>query len=310
MRVAGESCHSFNAVIIKKVPFMRFRKTSVLVLFAIAPLSAAGTAHAGLVASENFAYTDPLRRTGIGVALAFPISGLIATGSGLKGTWAATTGAGESLYVYNRVLQRSPNHSNQNASASVLLNTPYDLSAGPLFIKYDYTWVTNTGGGVGQATRMDISFQNVIGGQGAYLGSLSGSGKFEFAATNSANLSDTRANVASNVSALNPGVKYTLLGVLDPINKQIALWIDPTATDYYNPNGTSSARFVSAWNPTVALKVYGFSFVTNYGDEVLFDNAVFASDPLTVGIGVIPEPTALGLLAPAALALTRRIRRA
>jgi hypothetical protein len=70
--------------------------------------------------------------------------------------------------------------------------------------------------------------------------------------------------------------------MLDEEFAQIALWVDPSRNDFYNPStGASSADVVSAWGvPAGGLNNFtSYSLIRNLDDDVKFDRMALAIFP-------------------------------
>jgi hypothetical protein len=76
---------------------------------------------------------------------------------------------------------------------------------------------------------------------------------------------------------------HTVVSVLDFDNNYIAIWIDPTDTDYYDPiNGANSADAGGAYAPgnwSTAVRL-----ASSPGDDTTWDDLSVALDPVSVGL--------------------------
>jgi hypothetical protein len=89
--------------------------------------------------------------------------------------------------------------------------------------------------------------------------------------------------------------------VLDATNDQIAIFVDPNASSFYDANGTNDANAVAAWTPSGVLTFDSYSLIENLNDQVDFSDVVFSTDPASAGI--VPEPATMALLASGLLGL-------
>lgn len=84
-----------------------------------------------------------------------------------------------------------------------------------------------------------------------------------------------------------PNTSYHLIGMYDIANSRIAMWVNPNASDYYNP--TTGANSADAWtgaNPGHIGSFYTASYRPGVGQPagVAFDNFVIANAPSDVGL--------------------------
>ena len=102
--------------------------------------------------------------------------------------------------------------------------------------------------------------------------------------------------------------------MLDFSNNQIALFVDPSATSFYYPNGVNNANATALWAAPVSGTFQSYALVDNLSDQATFDNMVFSTDGPSVGVASTPEPGSVALLVgmgvTGAGCLTRRRRKA
>ena len=155
-------------------------------------------------------------------------------------------------------------------------------------------------------TRLDLNIGNIA--QAAFLGGISNTGNFNF--RTSAAFGSV-ANAQTNISEVGA---HHLVGVLDFSNNQISIFVDPSATSFYYPNGTNNANASAVWTAAVSPTLTGYSLFDNLSDQATFDNVVFSTDGRSVGVAGTPEPGSVALLvgmgATGAGCLTRRRRKA
>jgi hypothetical protein len=82
-----------------------------------------------------------------------------------------------------------------------------------------------------------------------------------------------------------PNTRYTLIAVLDFSNRKLALFINPSQSDYYNVNdGSSSAdltkSFQSWWNWSTRVRLQSAANAASVG----WDNLTVATAPVDVGL--------------------------
>lgn len=112
--------------------------------------------------------------------------------------------------------------------------------------------------------------------------------------------------------AIDPNGTYTLIGVLDFDNDQLALFVNPGAGAFYDPtSGANNAQAGGAY--TLSNWSTGIRFESGGGgDDVAWHEVTIGTAPADVGLLAIPEPSVLALagLGLLALAARRRARRA
>jgi len=221
------------------------------------------------------------------------ITGQTGAGTGETGTWQTI---GNPAFVDSGILYSYTENGSGNASNYIGLT---DVSADQMFFRLDYIHFT------GDRTENYFRLVDLDNPEGEYIQFLpsSAGGYLNMHATGVVVGPDTLPQYST---------WYTLIGVADSLNNQLALFINPTNEDYYHlETGDTSAIYVTNWTSSFTDNPdNGFdSFVmhnngTINGNQIAVDNIVLATTPGEVGLSAVPEPTSsvlvlgsLGLMA-------------
>ncbi len=254
---------------------MSLKSGSALRSLAVALLALAPAAHADILASDHFdipSYTAGL------------LAGQTVGGTGFTGSWGRIPGLSGDLSIINPGKVGRPSVTSANAGDRALFaNGGFTVTSGQLFLSYDMTASAPLDG-----SRLDLNIGNVA--QAAYLGGPTGTGNFEF--RTSADFGSV-ANAQTSISEVGA---HHLVGVLDFTNNQISIFVDPSATSFYYPNGANNADASAVWTAAVSPTLTGYSLINNRSDQATFDNVVFSTDGPSVGVAGTPEPGSVALL--------------
>ena len=255
---------------------MQYRNIPLAVL---ACLACAPAAHAQIIASDSFdipSYTPG------------SLAGQAVGGTGFAGNWALIPGLGQDLSVVSPGFVGRPTVTAGNSGDFANFSSRFTVTSGQLYLSYD---ITNPNPTNLNSSRIDLrtslnTASTLFGAAGALADfNLETRGGFGSTAVAQTNIASTGA--------------HHLVGVLDFTNHQIAIFVDPTATSFYDSSGANDADGVAAWTPpAAAYTATGYSLVNNLSDQATFDNVVFALDAPSVGVRAtaVPEPGSIALL--------------
>jgi hypothetical protein len=151
---------------------------------------------------------------------------------------------------------------------------------------------------------MDVNSGSV---QAAFLGNIGDGPYLNFLTSG---VVGSAANAQTNISTAGA---HHLVGVLDFSNNQIAMFVDPSSSSFYHPNGANNADATALWAAPVSGTFTSYGLADNLSDQATFDNVVFSTDGPSVGVATTPEPGSVALLvgmgATGAGCLTRRRRK-
>jgi hypothetical protein len=265
---------------------------SALCSLAVALLALAPAAHADILASDHFdipSYTAGL------------LAGQTVGGTGFTGSWVQTPGLTGGLSIIDPGYVGRPVVTSANSGNTAnFANGGFTIGSGQLFISYDFASDFQV-----SSSRMDV---NSGGAQAAFLGNV-GDGPFLNFTT-----SGTVGSAAQAETNISTAGAHHLVGVLDFSNNQIAMFVDPSATSFYYPNGVNNANATALWAAPVSGTFTSYGLVDNLSDQATFDNVVYSTDGPSVGVASTPEPGSVallvGMVATGAGCLTRRRRKA
>ncbi len=270
---------------------MSLKSGSALCSLAVALFALAPTAHADILASDHF----DLSSYTVGA-----LAGQTVGGTGFTGTWSQTLTGDLGIIAPGQVGRPSVTSGNAGDRA-LFANGGFTVTSGQLFLSYDMTTPAALDG-----SRLDLNIGNVA--QAAFLGGISNTGSFNFRTSGAFG---SVANAQTNISEIGA---HHLVGVLDFTNNQISIFVDPSATSFYYPNGANNANASAVWTAAVAPTLTGYTLIDNLSNQATFDNVVFSTDGPSVGVASTPEPGSVALLvgmsATGAGCLTRRRRKA
>ena len=175
---------------------------------------------------------------------------------------------------------------NTNAGSSALFASPLSGENSQLFITFDYRNFDLKD--PHNNTRLDLNHSNdsignrVLIGAGALNEDL-----FSMIVEENLHGGSGVLIAETTVGSLSNDGEHTLIGLLDFEFGQIAIWVDPDESDFYNPNtGNNSAEVAITWlQPAIELSNFvSYSLIRNVDDDVRFDNLIIANDPLSVGL--------------------------
>jgi hypothetical protein len=250
----------------------------------VALASASVPALAAIVAQDDFSVPP--------YALGF-LNGQAVGGTGFTGNWARVPGLLQDLSVVANGAVGRPAVTAGDGGDYANFASPFTLSTGQLFISYT---MNNVGGTSLSTTRLDLNLDTPpAAGDRALLGGFQPGGDFGLGLEGGLG----GALAQSSVSAIGT---HKIVGVLDVTNDQIAIFVDPTSSSFYDANGANDANAIAAWTPPGSLTFNSYSLIENLNDQVDFSDVVFSTDPASAGIG-IPEPASVVLLAAGLLGL-------
>ena len=221
------------------------------------------------------------------------LNGQAVGGTGFTGSWATVPGLEQDLSVVANGAIGRPSVTGGNGGDYANFASPFSLSTGQLFISYT---MDNVGGTSLSTTRLDLNLDTPpVAGDRAVLGGFQPGGDFGLGLEGALG----GALAQSSISATGT---HKVVGVLDATNDQIAIFVDPTSSSFYDTNGANDADAVAAWTPPGVLTFSSYSLIENLNDQVNFGHVVFSTDAASAGIGV-PEPASMALLAAGLLGL-------
>lgn len=254
-------------------------RIAALSALALTALAFAHPAHAQVIASDSFnvpGYT------------AGGLNGQAVQGTGFKGNWAQALNT-DLTVLSTGVIGRPAPQGGQAGDVASFAGNGFSVTTGQLYISYD---INNPNASLLTATRLQLG--TTLGGQSALLGATGSTGaNLNFVTNGGFGSSAVAQTGIASVGA------HHLVGVLDFSNSQIAIFVDPTATSFYNANGTSSANAATAWTPPTSYTATNYGLVDNLNDQATFDNVVFSTSAASAGVGtaaVTPEPGSVALL--------------
>jgi hypothetical protein len=226
------------------------------------------------VAADDFSSYAP----GIGSLLGQPVGGF-----GFAGTWHSVGSmpplVGNLDVFADGTVGSQSTTINSNAGNAVDFASPLGIFGGQLFIRY--TYINMDTADANASSRLDLNYGNELAGNRVLLGT----GLFDtFTLAVEDNLDKgTGAVVAdSGIRSTTMNGRHVLVGLLDEKFSQIAIWVDPDSTDFYNGrNGASSADARKFWAVPIGglTNFVSYSLIRNQDDDVKFDRVVFALAP-------------------------------
>jgi hypothetical protein len=168
------------------------------------------------------------------------LNGQAVGGTGFTGSWATVPGLEQDLSVVANGAIGRPSVTGGNGGDYANFASPFSLSTGQLFISYT---MDNVGGTSLSTTRLDLNLDTPpVAGDRAVLGGFQPSGDFGLGLEGALG----GALAQSSISATGT---HKVVGVLDATNDQIAIFVDPTSSSFYDTNGANDADAVAAWTP-------------------------------------------------------------
>ena len=212
------------------------------------------------------------------------LAGQAAGGTGFKGSWIHETGLTQDLSVNSNGVVGRPAVPSGSAGDYLNFASPF-TPTGQLFISYT---LSNLGSVDLSATRIDLNFGTTppFTGSRAFFGGFGLLAPLNFYLEAGLSAGNTVVTVNSTIPSTG---SHHLIGVLDVQNHQVALFVDPTSSSYYSSTGANNATITAPWTPNPALVLYSYSLIENANtatpDVVNFGNVIFATDPVSVGLG-------------------------
>lgn len=213
-----------------------------------------------------------------------------AGGVGFTGAWH-TIGLGSGFEVFSDQSVGSLSTSYQsNAGAGIKFAVPINIESGQLFIRYDHINVDPSNPQDG--TRLQLQTGNFHTSHNVSLGAVMAAAqpptdRLGLAVTQSAHTAGGTLRVDSGITSASGGGRHVIVGLLDAQWGRIAIWIDPDASDYYDPqSGQNSANAMTVWTPPAGglPNWVGYALIRNVDDQVKFDNVVFTRTWAALGI--------------------------
>jgi hypothetical protein len=267
-------------------------KTTVLVV-AIGAMLVAGSAHAAVIGSDTFDYTDgnvaghvPPCNGGVGWAW----NNTTQTQTSGTSTWYR--GSTRNPYINtggmytNNDSYAMRTYSNPEADGSV-------PGTGRVYYGVTFTRTVYNASdwtGIGSYATSSKNTQKAFFGApytGGFFGIYESAGN----------------TTATSTIPVNVGQEYRIVSVIDFDGDQLRMWVNPDGNDYDAGTGNSSADIVLSYSFNDASTAVGL----NSNTVTRWDDVVVANDPVSVGLNV-PEPASLALLGLGGLACIRRKR--
>jgi hypothetical protein len=241
-----------------------------------------GAAHASPLARDDFGSYTP----GAGA-----LQGQIVGGNGFSGTWYSI-GLVSPIDVFADGSVGSIGVSFfSNAGNAARFTAPISINGGQLFFRYTHTNLDPSD--LQASTRLDLNLGSETIGNQAYLGAL-GTDTLKLVLGQNLYTGQSAVSADSGIATGSGTGRHVVVGLLDERFSQIAIWVDPSADDYFNAQtGASSADAVAPWAvPAGGLSNFvSYSLVRNQLDAVKFDDVIFSRDSLDVGVSAVPEPS-------------------
>ncbi len=225
---------------------MKIKFSSLLVLIAL--WTAIAPARAALVAEDDFAYADG------------PLPGQNG-GTGWTTAWngfSMNVVAGWAMPVVGNPQEQAANRIFDNPGSTPEMFVAFDL-------RTPASWASNDYAALG--LQEGVNLQNIA------LGKWPGGDELLVA----------NGGSATTGIAIQPNTIYHLIGSYDLDNHVISLWVNPDASDYYDPTtaATSADAFVGDLGYGHMSRLV---FVTNKLGGFAFDNIVLGDTPEDVGL--------------------------
>lgn len=200
-----------------------------------------------------------------------------------------------------------------NAGNAVNFASPISIAGSQLFIRYTHT---NLDTSRPQAsTRLDVNLNSEATGPCCTgLGTRAFLGAFEtdtlkLVLEDPLHTGSGRLSADSGIASTSGSGAHVVVGLLDEAFGQMAIWVDPNISDFYNSqSGANSADAVSTWGvpPGGLTNFVSYSLVRSRLSAVKFDDVTFATSATDVGIASVPVPNSIGLLGLGALGFLRK----
>ncbi len=193
------------------------------------------------------------------------LSGQPVGGTGFTGTWLGILGQG--LTVTGPGLVGRPAVTAQNSGECATFAPALNFG-GQLFISMN---VANQLSANLSSSRLQLNFNTTPAGV-VYLGGLGLHSNFNLTVDNGAGSSVTAQTALASTGS------HRIVGVLDPIGDQIAIFVDPTEKSFYTSANANNADAVAHWVPPPTLSFNSYCLIENLSDQVTFSHIAFSTN--------------------------------
>jgi hypothetical protein len=172
-----------------------------------------------------------------------------------------------------------------HAEAGVFFSDPVRIGDRQLFVRYTLTNLEPTN--ILESSRMDVLY-SIGSNQVGSFASLGGTTSYGPAPSDFLYVSVAGGlPVNSGITSSSGNGRHVLVGLLDEQFGQIAIWVDPDASDYYNHlTGENSADAGASWStPTGGTPaLVGYTLIRNVDDQIQVDDVLFTRTWGALGI--------------------------